>query len=407
MRNLRFIENVTTLQGKKVLLRVDFNVRIDGGQVTEDFRIVKSMKTIDFLLKKGAKVILVSHIDKKEGGSLEPVSRYLTQFYPRLRFIDSPFSEEGKKEIDSLVEGGILLLENIRHFEEEEQNSTPFAEALAGVADLYVNDAFSVSHREHASIVGVPKFIPGFAGFQLKEEIEGLSKVNDPDHPFLFILGGAKFDTKLPLVEKFMGKADKVFIGGALANDLFKAKGYFVGESLVSETPVDLDAILQSPKVVIPEDVVATYKGIATTKDPEKISVGEKIVDIGEKTAGRLFSLISESKFVLWNGPMGKNELGFKRGSQSIADAILASHAYSIVGGGDTISLLSDMNAFDKFSFVSTGGGAMLDFLLYDTLPGIEALVQTKKKEVFEPTRINLGKEKSFFQKIFSFLKKK
>lgn len=393
--NLRRLEEAGELEGKKVIVRVDFNVSISSdGFVSEDFRILRSQKTIDFLLENKAKVILISHIDKKEGGSLEPVARYLISKYPTLRFITDIFSPEARREVGELKNGNILLLENLRKWEGEESNDLEFSRNLASYGDIFVNDAFAVSHRRHASIITLPTLLPSYAGILLQEEIINLSKVFIPRHPFLFIIGGAKFDTKMPIVKKFISIADDLYIGGALANDIFKAKGFFVGDSTVSENEVDLSRVVESEKVKYPIDVITQHKGEIFKKDLSAISVGEKIVDMGEKSLFELVSLIDKSTLIVWNGPLGKNESGFEKTSENIATAISESGAISIVGGGDTLSVIEKLNIFDKFTFVSTGGGAMLDFLVFETLPGIDAVCQSNCSKIE-------NKKTSWIKKIF------
>jgi 3-phosphoglycerate kinase len=234
-------------------------------------------------------------------------------------------------------------------------------------------------HRKHASIVGVPEFLPHYAGLLVKEEIKNLSKAFNPNKPFLFILGGAKFDTKLPLIHKYLEKADTVFVAGALANDLFKQKGYEVGTSLLTEGDFDLENIINNPKLVTPVDVmVLKPDGTTEFKSPDSVSPDEYISDVGPKTIEKLKELVGESKTIVWNGPLGKYKKGFKDKTEElariIASATSENGADSIVGGGDTLASIDVAEFEHGFSFVSTGGGAMLDYLVNETLPGIEAL---------------------------------
>jgi len=257
------------------------------------------------------------------------------------------------------VPAGMKLLENLRNNPGEEGNAAKFARALAAKADLYVNEAFSVSHREHASIVRVPKLLSSFVGLEFLLEIQELSKAFYPKKPFLFILGGAKFDTKLPLLEKFSHIADRIFVGGALANNFFKEQGKDIGDSLVSEGDFGLKALLDTGKIILPEDTIV--------KDG-------RILDAGPIAIENLKPLISAAKLVLWNGPLGNYEKGYKTSTLALAKMISEFGGESIIGGGDTLAAIHELNILDKFSFVSTGGGAMLDFLATGTLPGIEAL---------------------------------
>src|SRR3989344_6465502 len=301
---MRIITEAGDLKGKRTLVRVDWNVSMQADKVLDVFRIKTSMPSIDFLRQAGAKVILATHL---EAGSIEN----LRQFVPV----------------------GVELLQNLRDNPGEEANSEEFAEELAAKADVYVNEAFSVSHREHASIVGMPKLLPSFAGLRLGEEVKRLSKAFYPPHPFLLILGGAKSETKLPLVEKFLHVADTIFIGGTLA-----------------------------PKVSIKSEKIVLPTGDLTA------------LGANRETIENLKLKIENSKFIIWNGPLGKYESGYTKSTEDLAKALSESKAEVIIGGGDTLAAIAPLNLLNKFSFVSTGGGAMLDFLAHGTLPGIEAL---------------------------------
>ena len=378
MKTLRDIEN---LKGVKVLVRVDFNVPIRNGAVADDTRLRAAMPTIDFLRAKGAKVILMSHLESNDGGvpTLAPVADYLraklalpVMFIKNIRTANDLIENE-------LKDGGCMLLENLRSFPGEKENDPPFARELASLADIYVNEAFSVCHREHASIVSVPKFLPSYAGLELEKEIANLSKVFDPAHPFLFILGGAKFETKLPLLSKFLGLADTVFVGGALANDFFKAKGYETGKSLLSQGDLDLAPFMSSPKLVLPFDVTDQNKAV---KAPDQIGPDDKIMDAGPKTTAFLETKIQGARFILWNGPLGMYEDGYRQPTLDLAKLVGEATIHSaetIVGGGDTLAAIASLGLSDKFSFISIAGGAMLDFLAKGTLPGIEALNASKE----------------------------
>ena len=373
MKTLRDIEH---LSGVKALVRVDFNVSIENGTVVDDTRIRAALPTIDLLRTKGAKVILVSHLESSDGGnpSLQPVANYMKdKLGISVMFVRNIRTANDLIE-NSLINGQCMLLENLRQFPGEKANDQGFARELASLGDLYVNDAFSVSHREHASIVSVPKFLPSYAGLQLEKEIANLSKVFDPAHPFLFILGGAKFETKLPLLAKFMGLADTVFVGGALANDFYRAKGYETGTSLLSKGNLDLAPFLASPKLMLPADVIDENKAV---KKPEALGAADMIMDAGPQTVAALQDKINTSKFILWNGPLGMYEEGYRQPTLDLAKMIGEATLHgveTIVGGGDTLAAITELGIDDEFSFVSTGGGAMLDFLAKGTLPGIEAL---------------------------------
>ncbi len=339
---MRSITEAGDLKDKRVLVRVDWSVPIQNGEVMSDYQIRKSFPTIEYLQKAGAKIILISHTEEDED-SLAPIFKYVKNFLP-LTFI---------KPSD------LALLENLRRNKGEKENSEKYARELASLGDIFVNEAFSVSHREHASIVGVPKFLPSFVGLQFSLEVQALSKAFYPKRPFLFILGGVKFDTKLPLLKKFINIADHIFVGGALANNFFKEQGKDIGSSLVREGNFGLKGLWETGKIILPEDTIVD---------------GGKIMDAGPRSMENLKSLILTSKLVLWNGPLGNYELGYKVATLELAKLISEFSHESIVGGGDTLAAIEELNILDKFSFVSTGGGAMLDFLATGTLPGIEAL---------------------------------
>lgn len=338
---MRSIKSIKNLKGKTVLVRVDFNVPIKNGKVEDDFRIKSSLPTIKFLIKKGAKIILITHLGKDGTASLRPVIKY---FFA----------------ISKISKNEVTFFDNIRKFPGEMKNDEAFAKKLSIMGDIYVNDAFSVSHRKHASIVMLPKYLPSFAGLEFEKEVENLSHAfKKIKHPFLFILGGAKFSTKMPLIKKYLKLADYVFVGGALAHDFLKIEGCEIRKSLVSNNNYGIAALLKNKKLILPTDFVM--------KDGA-------IVDIGEETVKNLASIIKKSKLILWNGPLGKYEDGGAEATLKVLRLVANSKAESIIGGGDTVDLIDKMNLENKFSFVSTGGGAMLDFLANGTLPAIKAL---------------------------------
>lgn len=358
---MKYLKELKNLEGVKVLMRVDLNVPIKNGAVIDDFRIRRILPTISYLKDKKAKIILISHIETAnvDNPTLEPVCIHLKKLGVGCTFIKDYKKVAGTQD-------DVILLENLRTYEGEKKNDKKFAKELASLADIYVNEAFAVSHRAHASVSAITEFIPSYAGFVFEEEVKNLSTAFNPEHPFLFVLGGAKFDTKLPLIEKFMGIADKVFIGGALANNFFKEKGKEIGTSLVTPENFNLSRFLSNPKLMLPVDDV--LKGTA-------------IMDAGPESIALLGEEIKKAKYILWNGPLGAYELGFKEATLSIARMIAdatATGTKSIVGGGDTLATLAELNIEDKFTFVSTGGGAMLEFLADGTLPGIEALTNSK-----------------------------
>lgn len=371
--NLKSIEQVKNLKGQRVLLRLDLNVPVARGKVVDDFRIQAVMPTIQLLRDAGAKIIIISHMEGKGGESLKPVATYLQDRKIPVTFIEKFFTSTAQKALDMMEEGDIILFENVRINKGEKENDPKFAEKLAAMGDIYVNEAFPVSHRAHASIVGIPKYLPGYVGPIFMREVKNLSKAFKPDKPFLFILGGAKFDTKMPLIEKFLKAADFIFVGGALANNFFKELNYEIGESTVSEGEYKLPELLKTKKVFIPIDVVVNGKKPAQ-KSAHEVGPNDKIWDAGSETLFQIEELVKRSKFILWNGPLGNYEEGFTHGTQKVAEIVSRSNATSIVGGGDTVAAIQTFKLMDKFTFVSTGGGAMLDFLVNETLPGIEAL---------------------------------
>lgn len=339
---MKSIVEAPDLKGKRVLVRVDWSVPTKDGKVVNAYQIKQTFPTIEFLQKAGARIILLSHAEKDEE-SLLPIFDYAKDFLP-LTFIEP---------------SDLVLLENLRRNPGEKDNTSEFAKELANLGDIFVNEAFSVSHRNHASIVGVPKLLPSFVGLQFSREVNELSKAFYPKKPFLLILGGAKFETKLPLLEKFVNIADEIFVGGALANDFFKQQGNDIGESLVSAETHDLSKLLETGKIILPYDTIVD---------------NGKILDAGPRTLENLKNKISASNMVLWNGPLGSYELGYKVSTLKLATLIAEFGRTSIVGGGDTLAAIEELDILDKFTFVSTGGGAMLDFLATGTLAGIEAL---------------------------------
>lgn len=369
---MKSIQSIEHLNGVKVLLRLDLNVPIQNGKIMDDYRIRKSEETLNFLKEKGAKTIIIAHIEGKGEKTLQPVADYLNKKYS-VRFVSN--FKNAFKESESLKEGEFLLLENIRENEGEKKNDEKFAKELASLADVYINEAFSVSHRDHASVSAITKFLPSYAGFQLEKEVEHLSKSFNPPRPFIFILGGAKFETKLPLIEKFMDLADYVFVGGALANNFFKEKGMEVGASVVSEENFDLKRYFDSSKLLLPIDIENQNNEI---KKVGEVTKADKMLDVGPETLARLKEVIEKCKFVLWNGPLGNYEAGYKKPTLELAKIIAASGVESAVGGGDTLAAIAELGIEDKFTFVSTGGGAMLDYLANETLPGIKALKESK-----------------------------
>ncbi|PIR70492.1 MAG: phosphoglycerate kinase [Candidatus Niyogibacteria bacterium CG10_big_fil_rev_8_21_14_0_10_42_19] len=365
------------LKEKRILMRVDFNVPSRLGKVDDDFRIQKTIPAIKDLIKCGHKIILISHFEQKDKTpTLLPVAAYLKERgLKRLRFVDEVTGDKVKNAVSKMRSGDVILLENLRKDPREKNNNATFASELANLADYYINEAFSVSHREHASIVGVSKLLPSFAGPLFKEEVRRLSRSFRPPHPFLFVLGGIK-PIKLLLLERFLGRADNIIIGGTMANTILYAKGVKVGESIIEKESISKikDNILNSNKILFPSDVVVSRKGRKKTIVLKDVEKNDSIFDLGPDTMRQAEAMIKKSRFVLWNGPLGYVEGGFDGSTLQLAVALSRSKAETIVGGGDTLGFLRKENLSGKFSFISTGGGAMLEFLAYGTLPGINAL---------------------------------
>lgn len=403
MRSITLLD-AENIEGKVVLVRVDYNVPIQNGIITDDLRIKSSLKTVDYLRNKGAKVILISHIEsnaKSEDkaprmASLGPVSQYPFAFPITFRRdIPAADNDSLKKQLEEFKapggplttapNGSVFLFENLRNNPGEKENNPEFAAALASIADLFVGDAFSVSHRSHASVIGIPALLPHYAGFQIADEVMHLEKGINPPHPFIFVLGGAKFDTKLPLIEKFMKKADRVLIGGALFNDIMKGRGLEVGKSLVSNASLP-EEILKDPesKLIEPDDVVVKdpATGQFETKAVGAVLPNESVMDTGHSIIGKVKAVFDEAAaagkkpFILWNGPLGDYEDGFKEQTVALAELIIASGVDALIGGGDTTAVIARVQAkgIPENVYVSTGGGAMIDYLINETLPGIDAL---------------------------------
>lgn len=362
-------------KGKHVLLRADFNLPLtSSGEVADVFRVKQGWRTVQYLAERGARVIIVSHIGRDPEESLEPVSRAMKAF-GSVVFIPDIVGYVAQSSVAAMKDGQIIMLENLRRDPRESTNDEGFAKELAHHADVYVNDSFAVDHREHASIVGVPKILPHYAGLLLRDEVEHIDAARAPKHPSFAILGGAKFETKAPLIALLLERYDKVFITGALANDVFKAKGLPIGTSLVS-AELPSPEILNNPHFVAPIDVTVEQPDKqARTKKPEEVLPDDKIVDIGPETLALIAPLIREANFILWNGPTGLYEDGYVHWTHAIAERIAESNGQKVIGGGDTIAVIEKSGIPEsKLGFLSTGGGAMLEYLLKGTLPAIEAL---------------------------------
>lgn len=373
MKTLRDLKNI---KGKRILVRVDYNVPMKEKKILDTRRIDASFATIDALQKKGAQVILLAHRGD-ENASLRPVATYLSKKYKTVFITESLFHTEkiiGLFETVSL--DTVILCENIRQYEGEEKNDPLFIKALSQLADGYVNDAFSVSHRKHASVVGITKKLPSYAGVQLEREVQELSKLfENKKHPFLFILGGAKFSTKIPLLKRFIQTADQVVVAGAILNSFYKAAGFEVGASVVEDGyEKEIKAILRSPKLLLPVDVVALSGKKQRTVSVDALQKNDTIVDIGPQSIALIGAKIEKAKIIVWNGPTGWYEKGFSKGTIGLAKAMKESKAYCVIGGGDTGAVVEHAAGEHKKIFISTGGGATLEYLAKGTLPGIACL---------------------------------
>ncbi len=378
------------VKNKRVLVRCDFNVPLnEKGEIEDDFRIKQTIPTIEYLVKKGAKVILMSHLGRPEGKVVE--SLRLTSVQKKLaEYLDAPvvkapdcIGKKIEKQTIEMKEGEILLLENLRFHREEKKNYGNFAKEISKLADIYVNDAFGVSHRSQASIVGVPEYLPSAAGFLLEKEVKILSRViKDPWRPLVAIIGGVKIESKIKVIKQFLEKADHLLIGGKIGNTILTAKGICVGMPLPSkEAMKEIEKFkLTSTKLHLPVDAVASpdETGQFYTREsaPAKIRKDEKLLDIGPETIKIFSKIIKDAKMIVWSGPLGLfEEPLFEKGTKAIAEEIARNHrAFKIVGGGETVSALSQFGLREKFDHISTGGGAMLSFLSGEELPGLKVL---------------------------------
>lgn len=371
---MKYLSSLTEerLRGTFVVLRADLNVPIEENRVTDNFRIRRVVRTLRFLKERGARTIVLSHRGRS-GETLAPISHELQSWIPHM-FIPALFGDAISMARGAMKDGDVLLLENVRAYPEEESNDTSFAKRLAEYGSLFVNDAFSVSHRAHASVVGIAQHLPSCAGLLFEEEFTRLSAALTPQSPSLAILGGAKLETKAPLVEKLLAIYDHVWIVGALANDFIKAQGFEVGVSLVSSFIPHKETI-QHPRIIIPRDVLVELPdGQAKVRMANSVAPDEKIVDIGPSSFGDVLPLLQRARSVLWNGPTGKYEDGYDDWSNAIADVLAENKGTSIVGGGDTIASITHKGIEEQVTLLSTAGGAMIIFLTEGTLPGIQVL---------------------------------
>jgi len=388
MFNKRTIRDID-VKGKRVLVRVDFNVPVNDGVVGDDTRIRAALPTLEYLLENSATLILCSHLGRPKGQplpefSLKPVAERLAELLGKpVSFAEDCIGPKAEEAAKSLKSGDVLLLENTRYHAGETKNDPEMAKQLASLAEIFVNDAFGTAHRAHASNVGVAEYLPAVAGFLLEKEIKYLGQaVADPEKPFVAILGGAKISDKIGVIKNLLTKADSILIGGGMANTFFKAQGYPVADSLVEDDALNTAKEILAEagsKFRLPVDVViadkfeadAAHKTMSTAPIPD----GWRILDIGPETTAHYAKIIMDAKTVVWNGPMGVFEFPeFAKGTLDIAQAAAESDAVTIVGGGESVAAVKQSGLADKITHISTGGGASLEMLEGKILPGLAAL---------------------------------
>jgi len=394
MAKINQLNNNLKLEGKRVLLRVDFNVPLNNGSITETSRIQKVLPTIKFLIDSKAKIIIISHVGRPKGKivpglTLKPIAKKLSNLLnQKVIFLNEVVGSKVVEESKKISNGKILLLENLRFHKEEESNSKHFAKKLSKIGDIYVNEAFSCSHRAHASVAEITNHINSFAGQQLIKEINTIKMLtDDTTKPVSCIIGGSKISTKIGVLTNLIKKMDNVVIVGAMANNFIRYKKYNIGKSIFEKNTENLiKNILKSAnenkcKIIIPNDVIVSknYTSKGKLKNLDKINDTDLILDIGNKTIDTIFKIVDDSKTILWNGPAGYFEIDeFSKGTNKIAKKIYENtknkSLTSIVGGGDTVAAIKKFNYSDGFTYISTAGGAFLELLEGKTLPGIKAL---------------------------------
>ncbi len=393
---MRSITKEKNLNGKVILLRLDLNVPLKNEKISDTTRIDKILPTLNFLIQKKTKIVILSHIGRPKGKiikqlSLKPISENLEKnLNLRVKLIDQNINEIKNKKFFDNFDEEIFILENIRFYAEEEMNDLKFAKQLANLGDIYVNDAFSCSHRSHASIQQLPKLLPSFSGLQFDLEVNALNKITSKIiKPITCIIGGSKISTKINIIKNLIPKFDSIIIVGGMANNFIKYFGNNIGKSVIEKNCDEIVAEINSLskkegcKLIYPEDVLVSkdFNGSSQIKAIDQIEPDEMILDIGPKTIDQITNIIDKSKTVLWNGPAGYFENpNFAKGSIKIAKKIIennkTNNIFSVVGGGDTVSLLNSLKVVNNFNFVSTAGGAFLEYLEGKKLPGITALDQ-------------------------------
>jgi phosphoglycerate kinase len=401
MAKINHLDNSLKLEGKRVLLRVDFNVPLNNGSITETSRIEKVLPTINFLIKKNAKIIIISHIGRPKGKivsdlTLKPIANKLSNLINKdVLFLNETIGDSVVRKTQSISNGDVLLLENLRFFKEEELNEESFAKELSKLGDIYINEAFSCSHREHASVSNITNFIKTFAGIELMKEIKSINMLtNDAKKPVACIIGGSKISTKMGILNNLIRKMETIIVVGAMANNFIKNKGYNIGNSIFEKDKENLiNNIINLAKnnncdLIIPQDVVVS-KNLSSKgqiKNLEQINDSDLILDIGNKTTESILNIIDNSKTILWNGPAGYFEIDeFSLGSNKIAKKIIENtknkSLVSVAGGGDTVAAINKFGYSSGFTYLSTAGGAFLELLEGKILPGIRALEIKNKNE--------------------------
>lgn len=385
---IKSIRNLKNLDNKRILLRVDYNVPVKGGKVQDDYKIVKQLTTLRFLLEKNCKLVLLTHLGQPEPGQKEekfklgPVCDRLSHLMgKKVEYVEDLIGFKAGTAVAKMAAGDIVLLDNVRFEKGELDNSKGFAQKLAKYGDIYVNDAFGVSHRAQASVSAITGFLPSYAGLLLEDEVVGLSKSLESDGPRVAIIGGAKLGTKIPLIEKLNKVADHILVGGALANDFLVAHNLEVGKSLVDNDGIFFVRKFVSKKILLPVDVVVSTSqdgGVAMVKSINKVDKDDYILDIGPDTVKLYANIIKQANTLIWNGPMGFFELkDFRHGTLAIARLIAArskGKAFGVVGGGETVEALKMSKMLVYVDWVSTGGGAMLSFLGGEKMPGLKGV---------------------------------
>ncbi len=368
---LKSVTTIQNLKGKRVLLRTELN--IESGDIKTNYRFTKSLDTINYLVNAGARVVLVAHIGRDPENTLKPIYDVLKDIVPTT-WAGGVTGSAVTAKAHALQPGQVLILENVRSDEREAVNDAKFAKALAAMADVYVNDAFANMHRSHASMLGVTNYLPAYAGLNVIAEMRGLSAVMQPTAPAVLILGGAKFETKQPLVERYLETYDHIILGGALANDFYKARGLEIGRSLTGDAAV-AEQLLHHPKIIVPEFVIVeTATGERIEKAVTDVTADEKIMDAGLAAVEQFVPVIQAAHTILWNGPLGAYELGYEAATEALARVVADAPGYSVLGGGDTVSAVQKLGINDQFDLVSTGGGAMLTILEEGTTPVLKTL---------------------------------